>query len=67
MDDADRAQIEIERAEERHRYQLAIGAGKSVWALVCVECGVELEPHRREFGLCIECARSRERRRALGL
>ena len=64
MDDADWAQIEIERQEEALRYRLSLGAGKSTWAVVCVECGDDLHPFRREYGLCIECATARERRAA---
>ena len=67
MDDADRAQIEIERQDEALRYRLSLGVGKSTWAAACVECGDELHPFRREYGLCIECAMARERKQALGL
>lgn len=63
MDDADRAGIEIEREEERMR--LSIASRPHTWAVVCVECGADLEPHRREFGLCIDCAEARERKAAM--
>jgi RNA polymerase-binding transcription factor DksA len=57
MDEADRAQLEIERATEwalRGRRQIR------TYALSCGDCGEVLPEHRREFGVCLECAELRE-------
>lgn len=66
MDDADRAQIEIERAEARYaqaRTPRAHGPSR-IW---CVECGTSIEEARRVAVpgccRCAECARDFERGR----
>lgn len=57
-DDADKAQEAMERAEA-HREARAYR--EPILFLMCRECGDILEPHRMEFGTCIECQRALER------
>lgn len=59
MDDADRAQIEIERelAASLERARRAVRARPDR----CIDCGEELPEHRREWELCVPCAEDRER------
>lgn len=67
-DDADRAAEQIQRDLDA-----AITAARAIQAPEqdhCADCGEELKPHRREFGRCVECQRSREelhRFRAVGV
>lgn len=59
MDDADRANIEIERGLES-----AISAARGIkprWRTHCVDCGEHLEEHRRQYGMCILCKEQEER------
>ena len=58
MDEADRAQEAIERAEA-HIASHAFRARQP--SITCLECDVVLEAHRREYGTCIECQRDLER------
>ena len=61
MDDADLAEIEIERALER-----SIEATRALLPSrpreTCIDCGEDLEPHRQTWGICIDCKMKRERR-----
>lgn len=57
MDDADRAQTYIDAelaATLRTRHS------ERTYRLHCSECFVLLEQHRREYGLCLDCAQDRE-------
>lgn len=63
MDEADRANEEIERglAEalriQRQRTAVALPESDE-----CHDCGAELEPHRRAYGICVPCKVARELR-----
>lgn len=58
MDDADRAQALIDA-----ELDATLGARRrgATYRLHCADCGLLLEQHRREYGLCMECASDRER------
>jgi RNA polymerase-binding transcription factor DksA len=58
-DDADRAQVQIEREAER----LLESARRvhRVYSDRCIDCGDWIPTQRREYGLCIDCAEDRER------
>lgn len=62
MDDADRAQNAIER--ELDAALASRPKPKFTYRLHCEACWVLLEQHRREYGICVECASDRERRTA---
>jgi Zn finger protein HypA/HybF involved in hydrogenase expression len=64
MDDFERASLhETKDRELRIREQLE--KSKTQPATECADCDVELEPHRHEFGTCIECQTARENRARL--
>jgi len=59
VDEADRAQIEIEReiANALNRARKVIRTRSDR----CIDCGDELPEHRQEWELCVPCAEDRER------
>ena len=67
-DDADRATDQIQR-----QLDAAITAARALhapWRDHCADCGEPLQPHRREWGRCVDCQREREavqRFRAVGV
>ena len=61
MDDADRAEINIERATEA-AVAAVTRAARPRFSLECRDCGIDLPPHRQEFGTCIDCQTAREKR-----
>lgn len=66
MDDVDRAQIEAEREDDRRAARALARAELPLMRYeACQLCGDQLPAVRQEFGLCIVCARERERRAAL--
>lgn len=60
MDDADRAQMTI---EAEMLTILRARRDEKTYRLSCSSCFATLEKHRREYGLCVECAQDREARR----
>lgn len=64
MDDADRAAIEQERAEQRFEEQRAVRNQARRPSRICQseDCEEELTEQRQEYGLCIDCARRLEAR-----
>lgn len=66
MDAADRAQVELEREQERQVANALARAARVVQAReTCLHCAEPLEGIRREYGLCVPCAEQRERLDAL--
>jgi len=65
MDNADRAQIEIERSLQRTLDARQGDQAAAEPTVVCVECGNEIEPGRVGLGYitCIACAQWLERLR----
>jgi len=64
-DDADLAEVEIARELEREiaaTRALIPGVARET----CVDCGEELEQHRKSWGICIECRRRREMAPSMG-
>jgi putative hemolysin len=60
MDVIDRAQVDDERFLE-----MAISAARGVYRdarKYCKQCGVQLEEHRKSYGICYECATVNELR-----
>jgi hypothetical protein len=71
MDDADRADTEIEHGlAEALRIQRQRAEDEMRNLVRCIDCDEPLESHRRPYGLCVPCKVEREirdRRRAVGL
>lgn len=63
MDDADRAQIEIERAQQEAIDKALLLDQKH--RLTCDTCGHELAWHRRPRGRCVECQEEKEKRQRM--
>lgn len=61
MDDADRAQIYI---DSELSAALRARTSAKTYRLHCSDCFALLDKHRREYGLCIDCAHDREVRAA---
>ena len=65
MDDADRAQVEIERQAEATIAAARAAVDKALAdnpRSHCDTCGHELAWHRKPRGRCVECQEIRERR-----
>lgn len=60
-DDADRAQIELERAEERLKKCIEAARLAPVATSECQECGEEKSPNRFHLPFCIDCQLRYER------
>jgi hypothetical protein len=63
MDDADRAEMEIEREQEQigRLHQGLLGAPERQTCRV-EDCGVVLPEYRRQYGICMDCQRRIEQR-----
>lgn len=62
-DEFDRAQ-DLEATEREMLLQGHATRPRVAASTECADCGVDLEAHRVEFGLCFECATAREKRAA---
>lgn len=71
MDDADRAELEQERAMERALAERAMGRPIGVSALFCVDCGEPIPLARRQavpgVMCCVPCQQARDRRALVGI
>lgn len=66
MDAADRAQVELEREQERRAANALARAARVVQEREsCLRCAEPLEGIRRQYGLCVACAEQQERLDAL--
>lgn len=69
MDDADRAQIAIERGEANHAstrpVMVATAPAVIDGELCCADCHEPLAPHRLAAGLCVPCKTRREQHVAM--
>lgn len=59
VDEADRAQIEIER--EQSRLLESARRVHRVYSNRCLDCGDSIPEQRQQYGLCVPCAEDRER------
>jgi RNase P subunit RPR2 len=57
VDDADRAQVAIERGIAS---ALANHQQPTAWRLTCRDCEEPLMPHRQQYGICVDCQAKRE-------
>ncbi len=66
MDEADRAQIEREREEERIAANALARAARTLQPREnCLYCDEPIDGLRRDYGCCIDCARAREQQHQL--
>jgi len=69
MDDADRAQIVIERGEAINAHPRRADAATAPAVIdgepCCADCHEPLAPHRLAAGLCVPCLTRREQRVAM--
>lgn len=68
----DDAQAQIERDLERSLGHVLAAAepSRASHATHCRDCGEDLEPHRKPWGLCVPCKsirEARDRQRAVGV
>lgn len=54
-DEADRAQVEIERAEKRLMDRVRAARESAINTTECAECGIEKPPARHDKTYCIDC------------